>query len=87
MVLRCHLGLSVPPDCYLQVGDFKKTWEDGKTLVFDDTYIHSAANNSDQPRVILLLDFSVGVPVEKPENSDDEEEVFANVISLMKLGK
>jgi hypothetical protein len=84
MVLRCHLGLSVPPDCWLHVGDFKKTWENGKTLVFDDTYIHSAVNNSDQPRVILLLDFGVGVPVDKHE-SDSEEVIHKRKLAVKEI--
>jgi len=56
-VLRCHLGLIVPPDCALRVGAETRNWSDGKCLVFDDTCEHEAWNRSDQPRVILLLDF------------------------------
>jgi len=68
MVLRCHLGIKIPKDCYLLVNSIAKTWEDGKTLVFDDTYLHSAVNNSNVDRVILLLDFSTGIPVDsQPE--------------------
>jgi len=65
MVLRCHLGLYVPPqeDCWLHVGEKRQSWEEGKCMVFDDTYVHSAVNLSNITRVILLLDFSTGVPV------------------------
>jgi len=74
MVLRCHLGLIVPPEelCWLQVGQFKQSWEEGKTLVFDDTYTHSAVNNSDLARVILLLDFNGGPRIDD-KNSDISE--------------
>jgi hypothetical protein len=50
------------------------SWENGKCMVFDDTYIHSAHNESDQERVILLLDFSSGVPIEREPNDDDDSE-------------
>jgi hypothetical protein len=65
MVLRCHLGLHVPSQkqCWIQVGDEKQSWGEGKCLVFDDTFVHTAVNLSDLPRVILLLDFSTGVPL------------------------
>jgi beta-hydroxylase len=56
-VLRCHLGLIVPPGCALQVGDETRHWEEGKCLVFDDTVLHSAWNESQANRVILLMDF------------------------------
>ena len=56
-VLRCHLGLIVPEKCGIQVGEERRRWEEGKCLIFDDTALHSAWNDSDQPRVILLVDF------------------------------
>jgi beta-hydroxylase len=56
-VLRCHLGLIIPKDCGLQVNGETQKWENGKVFVFDDTYLHSAWNDSEEERVILLLDF------------------------------
>ncbi len=56
-VLRCHLGLIVPPDCALRVGEQTRCWQEGKTLIFDDTVIHEAWNRGESQRVILLLDF------------------------------
>eukprot|EP01080_Neovahlkampfia_damariscottae_P006419 gene6419-10427_t len=56
-VLRLHLGLITPKDCYLKVGEEKKSWEKGKVLIFDDFMTHEAWNSSDQTRIILLLDF------------------------------
>jgi len=63
MVLRCHLGVSVPENCWLNVNEKLQTWKNGKCLIFDDTYIHSAHNEGDERRVILLLDFNSGVPI------------------------
>jgi len=63
MVLRCHLGLYVPPadQCWLGVGDKQQSWKAGRCLIFDDTFIHTAVNTSDITRVILLLDFNTGI--------------------------
>ncbi|MCB1052948.1 MAG: aspartyl/asparaginyl beta-hydroxylase domain-containing protein [Acidobacteria bacterium] len=56
-VLRCHLGIHVPKDCCLQVAGITKTWQEGKLLIFDDTFEHSAWNGGDRNRIVLLLDF------------------------------
>ena len=56
-VLRCHLGLIVPPGCELRVGDETRGWEENRCLVFDDTLEHEAWNRSEGERVVLLLDF------------------------------
>ena len=56
-VLRCHLGLHVPPECELRVGSETRGWGEGEILLFDDTSEHEARNRSDSARVVLLLDF------------------------------
>lgn len=56
-VYRLHLGLVVPPDCALRVGDEVRAWREGECLVFDDTTEHEAWNLSTQDRLVLLLDF------------------------------
>ena len=33
----------------------RKSWELGKTIVFDDTYKHEVRNDTDEDRVVLLL--------------------------------
>jgi len=57
-VIRYHLGLKVPKDkenCFLVVNDKKLHWQEGHDLMFDETYIHSAENNTNERRVVLLL--------------------------------
>jgi beta-hydroxylase len=67
-VLRCHLGLVIPSDCKLRVGSETRGWQEGKTLVFDDTVEHEAWNRSDKDRVVLLLDFKrPGAEFQTPE--------------------
>ncbi|HEX9794802.1 MAG TPA: aspartyl/asparaginyl beta-hydroxylase domain-containing protein [Planctomycetota bacterium] len=56
-VLRCHLGVMVPDGCRIRVGNEVLAWEDGKAMVFDDTYEHEVWNDSDRRRVNLILDF------------------------------
>src|SRR5581483_6553925 len=48
-VLRFHLALKVPEPrtaCRIRVGGDIRSWEEGKSLVFDDTYEHEAWNES-----------------------------------------
>ena len=56
--LRYHLGLQTPndPGCYIDVDGQRYHWRDGEAVMFDETYIHHAANTTDQPRVILFCD-------------------------------
>jgi aspartyl/asparaginyl beta-hydroxylase (cupin superfamily) len=62
-VLRCHLPLQVPPgDVAIRVGREVRTWEEGRLLVFDDTYLHTAWNRSDAPRVVLFMDLVRPMP-------------------------
>ena len=59
-ILRCHLGLVVPKqreNCTMRVGGQTYAWEEGKCLVFDDTYKHEVTNATDEDRVVLLFDF------------------------------
>lgn len=51
-----HLPLLVPPDCALRVGGELHEWQEGRVVVFDDTYEHEAWNRSDRTRVVLIFD-------------------------------
>ncbi|KAJ1463308.1 Arginine/Asparagine/Proline hydroxylase, partial [Pelagophyceae sp. CCMP2097] len=65
--LRVHIALRVPPgDCALRVAGETHTWRPSEALVFDDAYVHSAWNRTDQERVLLLFD------VWHPDLKDDE---------------
>jgi aspartyl/asparaginyl beta-hydroxylase (cupin superfamily) len=54
--LIAHLPLIVPSGCGFRVGAETRHWEPGKAFVFDDTIEHEAWNDSDQLRVVLILD-------------------------------
>jgi aspartate beta-hydroxylase len=54
--LVLHLPLIVPDGCALRVGNDTRPFVEGKAWVFDDTIEHEAWNNSDAPRIVLLMD-------------------------------
>jgi len=51
-----HLPLIVPAGCRFRVGGETRSWAEGEAMIFDDTIEHEAWNDSDQPRVVLILD-------------------------------
>ena len=64
-VLRYHLGLIVPRDkeaCRIRVDTEVAHWEEGRSLVFDDTYMHEVWNDTDEERVVLFVDFARPLP-------------------------
>ena len=65
-VLRMHLGIKIPTDgkgCILVVDKKEYRWEEGKVVVFDDTYEHFAVNLSSDYRVVLFLDHMRPLPI------------------------
>jgi aspartyl/asparaginyl beta-hydroxylase (cupin superfamily) len=54
--LVVHLPIIVPQGCRFRVGNEIREWREGKAWVFDDTIEHEAWNDSDEYRVILMID-------------------------------
>ncbi|HEX7637808.1 MAG TPA: aspartyl/asparaginyl beta-hydroxylase domain-containing protein [Burkholderiaceae bacterium] len=56
--MRYHLGLVTPNDdgCFIDVDGQRYSWRDGQGVVFDETYIHTARNETDVERLILFCD-------------------------------
>ena len=57
-IFTTHLGLIVPraaQACRMQVGPELVHWREGQCLVFDDTYPHEVWNDTDETRVVLLI--------------------------------
>jgi ornithine lipid ester-linked acyl 2-hydroxylase len=72
-VLRYHLGLIVPEDaaqCRIRVGEDVRHWEEGKSMIFDDTFNHEVWNDTDETRVVLFVD--VMRPLPFPESAINE---------------
>ncbi|OHT20378.1 Aspartyl/Asparaginyl beta-hydroxylase [Sphingomonas haloaromaticamans] len=58
--LTCHLGIQVPREkdkCRMRVVDQWLSWEEGKALVFDDVFEHEVQNDTDETRIVLLVQF------------------------------
>lgn len=58
-IIRYHLALKVPEpreQCRIQVADQVVYWEEGKSLIFDDTFPHEVWNDTHDYRVVLFLD-------------------------------
>jgi aspartyl/asparaginyl beta-hydroxylase (cupin superfamily) len=75
-VMRCHLGIEVPaglPECGLQAGTEQQAWAEGKWLFFNDAFKHSAWNNTDKRRIVIIMD------VIRPEFLYKERRVCANI--------
>lgn len=66
MRVRLHLGLEIPPNCGIRVGDVSATWESGKCIAFDDSFPHEVWNESERDRIVLVVDLW------HPDLSDDE---------------
>ena len=63
--LRYHLGLKIPSDkqnCFIKVNDENFYWTEGEGLIFDDTYVHSVFNNTNEPRIILFVERPLNFP-------------------------
>ncbi len=58
-VMRYHLPLILPQqrDCYIMIDGVKHKWKMNQVpLCFDDTFLHSLHNRTNEPRYILLMD-------------------------------
>lgn len=64
--LRYHLGLMTPnsDDCRIYIDGTPYSWRDGQAIMFDETYVHSVDNATDQDRIILFCD--VTRPIRNP---------------------
>lgn len=64
-VIRYHLAIKVPRDrqnCWIEVGGERYCWEEGRGVVFDDAFVHTVQNNTDEPRMILFVDILRDIP-------------------------
>lgn len=82
-IIRCHLGLDVPaeaPRCAFRVRDEVRSWQNGRLLMFCDAYEHTAWNNTDRSRYIMVID------VFRPEFQARRAEVIWRVLTAINMG-
>ena len=59
-IMTAHIALKVPADCArcrMEVDDVMVHWAEGEAVVIDDTYEHEVWNDTDETRVVLLVQF------------------------------
>ncbi|XP_058466084.1 kinesin-related protein 4 isoform X7 [Malaya genurostris] len=55
--IRAHLGLMVPDGVSIRVANETRHWENGRWLIFDDSYEHEVWHNGTDTRLVLIVDF------------------------------
>jgi aspartyl/asparaginyl beta-hydroxylase (cupin superfamily) len=83
-IFRCHLGLEIPstlPACGFRVKEESRSWEKGKWLIFTDANNHEAFNNSNERRIILVMD------VLRQEYQPKKNLIFSTVLTSLFLQK
>ena len=87
-VMRCHLGIEAStglPQCGIKVREEDKGWAEGKWLLFNDACIHSAWNQSDKRRIVLIID------VVRPEFLSQKNSICNHILAYQvinnKLGR
>ncbi len=76
--LTVHMAIELPTaGCSITVGGVTRTWTLDDFLIFDDSFLHTAANRSRQDRTVLIFD------VWHPGLSADERDAVAHAIAVL----
>ncbi|XP_039246324.1 aspartyl/asparaginyl beta-hydroxylase-like [Pipra filicauda] len=55
--LRMHLGLVIPKEgCRIRCAQENRAWEEGKVLIFDDSFEHEVWQDAENYRLIFIVD-------------------------------
>ena len=55
--LRIHLGLKIPQkECGMEISGTQVNWTEGGVIIFDDSFEHRVWNDSEEERMIFILD-------------------------------
>lgn len=79
---RLHVPILIPaslPDCGFKVSGTDVAWDN--IFAFSDAHLHEAWNNTDKPRIILMVD------VLREELLSESKNICSNVLSLLELQK
>ncbi|KAM9500698.1 aspartyl/asparaginyl beta-hydroxylase isoform 2-T2 [Clarias gariepinus] len=72
--LRMHLGLVIPPKgCRIRCTNQTREWEEGKVLIFDDSFEHEVWQDADSYRLIFIID------VWHPELSQSQRQTLSPI--------
>mmetsp|Transcript_11512 Transcript_11512/g.17351 ORF Transcript_11512/g.17351 Transcript_11512/m.17351 type:complete len:106 (+) Transcript_11512:666-983(+) len=79
--LRVHLPLVGTKGARMRVGDELRHLEEGKCIIFDDSYNHEAWHDGEVTRINLILDFW------HPNLSDAEVKFFSMILKSKLKGE
>ncbi|XP_077057628.1 aspartyl/asparaginyl beta-hydroxylase isoform X13 [Siphateles boraxobius] len=72
--LRMHLGLIIPPSgCRIRCTNQTREWEEGKVLIFDDSFEHEVWQEAERFRLIFIVD------VWHPELSQSQRQTLSPI--------
>ena len=56
--IRCHVPLRAPRGYFISVAGEEQSWQQGKVLIFDDSFYHEVycRGDQDEARVVLMID-------------------------------
>lgn len=90
-VIRCHYGIVVPDNlCYIYVQDNttgknqKKYHKNFEWLVFDDSKLHYASNESEIERIVLILDIERPTDIEIGKSDIGDSKELIEIINSFK---
>lgn len=72
--LTVHMPLIVPENCGIRVDNEQRAWQPGQCMIFDDSFLHEAWNDSDDVRIVLIFE------VWNPDLSEEEKSAIQAVI-------
>ncbi len=72
--LTVHMGVIIPDDCAIRVADETRGWQEGRVMLFDDSFEHEAWNRSARERSVLI--FEVWHPALEPAEIVAIEQFF-----------
>ena len=77
--LRAHLPLVVPTDIppRIRVAEQMKEWKEGKVIVFDDSFEHEVWNESNETRIVLIVD------INHPELTEERRNWYQTRLKVM----
>lgn len=62
--LTAHMGVIIPDDCAIRVAEETRGWQEGRVVLFDDSFEHEVWNRSERDRTVLI--FEVWHPALEP---------------------
>ena len=70
------VAIDIPEDCAIRVGNETHIWQQGKLMIFDDSFEHEAWNKSNENRIVFIFE------IWHPELSKIEIEGLQTIMTL-----